>query len=95
MKKELLQARIKILKENGSPIGYFYDRESFNLLNIPLHAEEDSQFIEFGKLFEYEGQKYEVKKINFKMEENYIILIIKIIIVKLEFLLKKYKSKNF
>jgi hypothetical protein len=67
---ETLQARILIQHIQGATIAYLYNRESFDLLNIPPHTYDSSQFIELGSTIEYNGEKYIVKSINFKMEKD-------------------------
>lgn len=64
---EPLQARILIAYIQGAPIAYLYFREAFDLLNIEKHTYDGGQFIEVGKTFEYDGKKYVVKSVNFKM----------------------------
>lgn len=67
---ENLQVRIFIQHEKGATIAYLYNRESFDLLNIERQTYDDSQFIEIGNIIEFEGKKYIVKSINFKMEKK-------------------------
>lgn len=67
---ETLQARILIQHVEGATIAYFYNRESFDLLNIERQTYDKSQFIEIGQIIEIEGIKYKVDHINFKMEET-------------------------
>lgn len=66
---EQLQVRILLQHVRGATIAYFYNRESFNLLNINKHNSDNSQFIEIGNIIEYEGERFKVEQINFKMEE--------------------------
>lgn len=65
---EQLQARILIKHVEGAEIAYLYNREAFDLLNIKLEDWDKSQFIEAGTLLEYDGKKYIVESVNFKME---------------------------
>ena len=65
---EKLQLRILIQHIQGETINYFYNRESFDQLNIEKY--DNSQFIEIGNTFYFEDVKYIVKDINFKMEEQ-------------------------
>jgi len=67
---EQLQVRILLQHVQGATIAYLYNRESFDLLNIERHTYDDSQFIEIGNIIEYEGIKYKVDSINFKMEKT-------------------------
>lgn len=67
---EKLQARILIKNVKGAIIAYLYNRESFDLLKIEKHSFDNSQFVEVGQLIEYNGAKYKVDQINFKMEET-------------------------
>lgn len=67
---EQLQLRILINHINGAEIAYFYNRESFDLLNIEKIKYEEIQFIALGSTFKYDGIKYIVKNINFKMEKQ-------------------------
>ncbi|MDF9799378.1 hypothetical protein OKW21_004641 [Catalinimonas alkaloidigena] len=67
---EQLQVRILLQHVQGATIAYFYNRESFDLLNIKKHTYDESQFIEIGNTLEYEGEEYVVRKINFKMEKQ-------------------------
>ncbi len=67
---EALQARILIQHVQGATIAYLYNRESFDLLNIPPHTYDSSQFIEVGSTIEYDGTKYNVKSVNFKMDKD-------------------------
>ena len=65
---EQLQARILIKHVEGAEIAYLYNREAFDLLNIKLEDWDKSQFIEAGTSLEYDGKKYIVESVNFKME---------------------------
>lgn len=67
---EALQARILIKHVQGATIAYLYNRESFDLLNIPPNTYDSSQFIEVGSTIEYDGTKYNVQSINFKMDKD-------------------------
>ena|SRR5690554_2257655 len=67
---EQLQLRIFLQHVQGATIASFFNRESIELLNIEKHTDDESQFIEIGNTIEYEGQKYIVKNINFKMYEQ-------------------------
>lgn len=67
---EILQCRILIQHVQGATIAYLYNRESFDLLGIKHHEYDNSQFIEIGHEFEYDGTRYVVKNINFKLEEK-------------------------
>jgi len=67
---ETLQARILLKHVQGATIAYFYNRESFDLLNIEKETYDESQFVEIGSILEFEGTKYKVEKINFKMEKQ-------------------------
>lgn len=71
---EQLQARIHVQHIKGAEITYLYNRESFDLLKIKRHKFDNSQFIEIGQILEIDGKKYEVKNINFKMEEKMNIM---------------------
>lgn len=71
---EKLQTRILLKHVQGAEIAYFYNRESFDLLNIKRNSYDESQFIEIGDVFEYDGKKYEVKELNFKMEKQLYIM---------------------
>lgn len=66
---EPFTSRILIEHEKGATIAYLYSRESFELLKIDKQQYDKSQFIEVGQIIEYDGKKYKVKSINFKMEE--------------------------
>jgi len=68
---EQLQVRIYLEHVQGAEIAYFYNRESFDLLNIERQEYDKSQFIEIGDIFEYEGKRYKVENINFKMDEYF------------------------
>ena len=65
-----LQVRILLQHVKGDTIAYFYNRESFDLLNIELLSYNEFQFIEIGNIIQYEDKKYVVKTINFKMEKK-------------------------
>jgi hypothetical protein len=67
---ESLASRILITHEEGAIIAYLYNRESFNLLKTERQEYDNSQFIEIGQTIEYDGIRYIVKSINFKMEEK-------------------------
>lgn len=67
---EQLQSRILLNHVQGATIAYFYNRESFDLLNIKRHTYDESQFITIGDIIEFEGEKYVVKDVNFKMEKQ-------------------------
>lgn len=67
---ESLQVRILLQHVQGATIAYFYNRESFDILNIEKKEYDNSQFIEIGNTLEYDERKYVVKEINFKMEEK-------------------------
>ena len=67
---EQFVARILIQHVKGGTIAYLYNRESFALLKVPKHTEDDSQFLEIGQTIEYEGKKYRIKEINFKLEKQ-------------------------
>lgn len=67
---EALQSRILIKHVQGAIIAYLYNRESFNLLNIEPHTYDGSQFLEVGKVIAYDGTKYRIESINFKMEKE-------------------------
>ncbi len=67
---EQLQARILIMHVEGAEIAYLYNREGFNLLNIKREEWDKSQFIQAGTSLEYNGEKYIVDSVNFKMEPN-------------------------
>lgn len=67
---EQLQTRILLQYVDGATIAYFYNRESFDLLNIERHTYDNSQFIEIGKIIVFDDRKYKVKDINFKMENK-------------------------
>lgn len=71
---EQLQVRILLQHVQGATIAYFYNRESFDLLNIERHTYDESQFIEIGNTIEFEGEKYVVKNINFKMEKQLYVM---------------------
>lgn len=68
---EQLLVRIYLQNTQGAKIAYFYNRESFDLLNIERHTYDNSQFIEIGDIIDYSGERYKVKKINFKMDEHF------------------------
>ncbi|MBK8347887.1 MAG: hypothetical protein IPL08_09740 [Saprospiraceae bacterium] len=74
MKVEQLQVRILLQPVQGATIAYFYNRESFDLLNIERNNFDKSQLIEIGNTIEFEGEKYVVKNINFKMEQELYVL---------------------
>jgi hypothetical protein len=74
MQMEQLQVKISIQHIKGAQIAYFYNRESFDLLNIKKDTYDESQFIEIGHLIEYEGNKYVVKNINFKLEKQLYVM---------------------
>lgn len=67
---ESLQLRILIQHVQGANIAYLYNRESFELLKIKKHTSDNSQFVEIGQIIEYNGYKYVVDHINFKLEEK-------------------------
>lgn len=67
---EQLQVRILLQHVKGATIAYFYNRESFDLLNIKKQKYDDSQFIEIGNIIEFENTKYVIKALNFKMEKQ-------------------------
>ena len=67
---EALQSRILIEHVKGATIAYLYNRESFDLLNITKDTYDSSQFIEVGTFIEYNGTKYKVESVNFKMEKE-------------------------
>lgn len=67
---EALQSRILIEHVKGATIAYLYNRESFDLLNITKDTYDSSQFIEVGNVIEYNGTKYKVESVNFKMEKE-------------------------
>lgn len=67
---EQLQVRILLKHVEGGIISYFYNRESFDLLNIERQSYDKSQFIEIGNIIEFKGKKYLVENINFKMEKQ-------------------------
>lgn len=71
---EKLQTRILLEHVQGAKIAYFYNRESFDLLNIKRNTYDESQFIEIGDIIEYEEKKYEVKNVNFKMEKQLYVM---------------------
>ncbi|GEP52742.1 hypothetical protein FNO01nite_34140 [Flavobacterium noncentrifugens] len=65
---EQLQTRILIKHIEGAEIAYLYNRESFDLLNIKREDWDKSQFMQAGTTLEYNGTKYIVESVNFKME---------------------------
>src|SRR5690606_6759815 len=67
---ESFQVRILISHVKGATIAYLYNRESFELLKIDKSKFDNSQFIEIGQKIEYNETQYEVKNINFKLEET-------------------------
>lgn len=67
---EILQTRILLSHVQGARIAYFYNRESFDLLNIDRQTYDNSQFVEIGQKIEYDGVRYIVKNINVKLEEK-------------------------
>ena len=67
---ESFQVRILISHVQGATIAYLYNRESFELLKIDKSKFDKSQFIEIGQKIEYNETQYEVKNINFKLEET-------------------------
>ena len=67
---EPLLSRILIQKKDGAIIAYLYNRESFDLLKIEKQEYDNSQFIEAGKIIEYEGNRYKVVELNLKLEEK-------------------------
>lgn len=67
---EPLKLRILLSYDQGTTIAYLYNRKSFDLLKIEKHTYDESQFLEVGDSIEYEGMKFVVKNINFKMEKE-------------------------
>jgi len=67
---EILQTRILLRHTQGATIAYFYNRESFDLLNIDRQTYDNSQFVEIGQNIEYNGVQYVVRNINIKLEEK-------------------------
>ena len=67
---ETFTSRIFIQYEQGALITFLYNRESFNLLKIEREQFDNSQFIIIGQIIEYEGKKFKVKSIIFKMDEK-------------------------
>lgn len=67
---EQLHLRILINHVQGAEIAYFYNRESFNLLNIIKQEYDQSQFVEIGDIIKINGEDYIVKNLNFKMENQ-------------------------
>jgi hypothetical protein len=68
---EQLLIRISLQNTQGAQIAYFYNRESFNMLNIERQTYDNSQFIEIGDIIEYCGKRYKVRNINLKMDEHF------------------------
>ncbi|MBL4653649.1 MAG: hypothetical protein JKY53_12425 [Flavobacteriales bacterium] len=64
---EPLKLRLLISYVEGATIAYLYNREAFELLGIEKDTFDGSQFVEIGKEIEYDGTKYTVENINFKM----------------------------
>lgn len=54
----------------GATVAYFYNREALDLLRIDKQTVDESQFIEIGDTLEFEGEKFVVKRINFKLEKE-------------------------
>ncbi len=69
---EQIKSRILIQYDQSAVIAYLYNRESFELLNINKDEYDESQIISIGQIIEYDGTKYIVKNINFKMEKETI-----------------------
>lgn len=68
---EQLLVRISLRHTQGAQIAYFYNRESFDILNIERQTYDNSQFIEIGDIIEYSGERYKVIKINFQLDEHF------------------------
>lgn len=64
---EKLITRILIAYTEGAEIAYIYNREAFDLLNIEKQTWDKSQFLEKGNIFTYDGKKYKIKEINYKL----------------------------
>lgn len=65
---EQLQARICLQFTDGGEIAYLYNRESVDLLMLEKFTSENLQFLEVGNIIEFEGKKYKIQNINFRME---------------------------
>ena len=63
-------ARILVEHEQGATLCYAYNRESFELFNIARHEYDKSQFLEIGDILTFNERKYEIIKINFKLEDH-------------------------
>ncbi len=51
-------------------IDSFHYREDFNKMGTFYDEASNSRFIEIGRAIEYNGKKYEVTNINFRMEHT-------------------------
>jgi hypothetical protein len=67
---EQFLVRISLKHTKGAQIANFYNRESFNMLNIERHTYDNSQFIDIGDIIVFSGERYMVKDINFKLDEH-------------------------
>lgn len=67
---EEIKSRILIKHVQGATIAYLYNRESFDLLNVEKNEDGDYQFVEIGQIIEYDGAKYKVENINFRMDKE-------------------------
>lgn len=67
---EKLISRILIKHVEGATIAYLYNREAFDLLGIEVDEYDNSKFLEMGKEFEYEGTRFKIENINFKLTEG-------------------------
>lgn len=64
-------ARILVRYKDGAEICYIYNRESLDeYFNIQRHEYDKSQFIEIGDILTFNGRKYRVVEINFKLEDH-------------------------
>lgn len=64
-------ARILIGFKEGGTLCYVYNRESLDeVFNIKREEYDKSQFIEIGNILTFNGHKYKVVEINFKLEDH-------------------------